>query len=119
MRKTATALLVLGLTAVLAVPALAAQLLSETFTYPNGNLAGNGGWANFSGAVTDIQVVSGTASGSGPNANDDHVLFAAQPTNAKTYACLTVRIPLVNGDPKPIYFAMLKDAGTSNFVMAK
>lgn len=116
MRKTATALLVLGLTAVLAAPALAVSLLSETFTYPDGGLVPNGGWANFSGAAIDIQVVSGTASGSGPNANDDHVLFAAQPIDAKTYACLTVRIPTIAGAPKPIYFAMLKDAGTSIFV---
>lgn len=116
MRKTATALLVLGLTAVLAAPALAVSLLSESFTYPDGNLAGNGGWANFSGAATDIQVQSGKAVGSGPNANDDHTLFAAQPLDGKTYACLTVRIPAIAGAPKPIYFAMLKDGGTSIFV---
>ena len=116
MRKTATALLVLGLTAVLAAPALAVSLLSETFTYPDGNLVPNGGWANFSGAATDIQVASGKAVGSGPNANDDHILFAAQPLTGKTYACLTVRIPSIAGAPKPIYFAMLKDGGTSIFV---
>jgi len=116
MRKTATALLVLGLTAVMVSPALAASLLSEGFSYADGNLAGNGGWTTFSGAGTDVQVVSGRAVGSGPNANDDHTGFAVQSTTSKTYACFTVRIPAIAGAPKPIYFFALKDAGTANFV---
>lgn len=116
MRVLATGLLSLGLAAMLVTPALSATLLSDTFTYPDGNLAGNGGWANFSGAATDIQVVSGRAVGSGPNANDDHSLFAAQSTSTPTYACFDVIIPTISGAPKPIYFAMLKDGGTSVFV---
>lgn len=116
MRKTAIALLVLGLTAVMVSPALAGSLLSEGFTYPDGNLAGNGGWTTFSGAITDVQVTSGRAVGFGPNANDDHTAFAAQATTVKTYACFKVRIPAVAAAPKPIYFFALKDAGTANFV---
>lgn len=106
----------MALFAVCAAPAFAAPILSEPFTYPNGNLAPNGGWATFSGAVTDIQVNAGRAVGFGPNANDDHIFFPAQPATSKTYACFDVIIPPVAGAPKPIYFAALKDAGTANFV---
>lgn len=116
MRKTAIPLFALGLTAILVTPALALTLMSDTFGYANGNLVPNGGWANYSGAATDIQVVSGRAVGSGPNANDDHKLFAARGLADKTYACFTVRIPAVAAQPKPIYFAALKDGGTSNLV---
>ncbi len=117
MRKTAIVLSAIGLAAVVfAAPVLATSLLTETFTYPAGNLVPNGGWANFSGAVTDIQVVGGRADGYGPNANDDHVFFAAQPTTSKTYACFLAKIPAVVGAPKAIYFAALKDAGTFAFV---
>ena len=116
MRKTAIALLVLGLTAIMVSPTLTTSLLSEGFSYPAGNLAGNGGWTTFSGAGTDVQVVSGRAVGLGPNAIDDHAAFAIQPLTTKTYACFTVRIPAVVGAPKPIYFFALKDATVSNFV---
>lgn len=116
MRVHATALLPLALAAILVSPANSAVLMTDTFPYPDGNLAGNGGWVNFSGALTDIQVLLGRAVGSGPNANDDHSLFAAQPTSTPTYACFDVIIPTIAGAPKPIYFAMLKDGGTSIFV---
>jgi hypothetical protein len=119
MRKIAIAFLVLGLAASFAVtPASATNLVSESFSYPNGNLVPNGGWANYSGAVTDIQVASGRATGGaiGNPANDDHKLFAAQPVTAQTYACFQVIIPAVAGAPKPIYFLELKDAGAANLV---
>ena len=116
MRKITTSLLALALCTGLAGSVSATVLMSEGFGYANGNLVPNGGWANFSGAATDIQVTSGRAVGSGPNANDDHKLFAVQPTTSKTYACFEVVIPAVVGAPKPIYFAMLKDGGTSIFV---
>ena len=117
MRKTTLALLALALTAPLAVaPASATILLSEGFSYANGNLVPNGGWANYSGAVTDIQIATGRAAGFGPNANDDHRLFAAQPATSTTYACFEVTIPAVAGAPKPIYFFELKDGGAANLV---
>ncbi len=105
-----------ALLAVSAASAFAAPILSEPFTYPNGNLTPNGGWANFSGAVTDVQVSAGRAVGFGPNANDDHIFFPAQTTAVKTYACFDLIIPTIVGAPKAIYFAALKDAGTANFV---
>ncbi|MEQ1833592.1 MAG: hypothetical protein ABL977_11095 [Candidatus Eisenbacteria bacterium] len=113
MKRFATTL---ALLAVCAAPSFALPILSESFSYPDGNLAPNGGWANFSGANTDVQVNAGRATGSGPNANDDHIFFTAQPTTGKTYACFDVIIPTIAGAPKAIYFAALKDAGTANFV---
>src|SRR5262245_57764766 len=70
MRKIATPLIVLGLLACFALPAMSAVLFTETFTYPDGNLAGNGvpAWTTFSGAGTDIQVVSGAGVGLSSNA---------------------------------------------------
>ena len=116
MRKTATTLLGLALMAILVSPALAGNLVNESFTYPDGNLVPNGGWATFSGAILDVQVVSGRAVGLGPNANDDHIFFTPQTLTDKTYACFIVRIPAIAAAPKPIYFAALKDGGTANFV---
>ena len=57
MRKTAIMLLALGLAAAAAAPAFAVSLMTESFTYPNGNLVPNGGWATHSGTGTDIQVL--------------------------------------------------------------
>jgi len=115
MRKIALALVALGLGFGVTTSG-ATNLLTDHFTYPDGNLVPNGGWANYSGTGTDIQVLSGRAVGFGPNAPDDHVLFAAQPVTAKTYACFDVTIPAFSGQPKPIYFAELKDGGASNLV---
>jgi len=106
-----------ALLAVCATPSFATVLLSESFTYPNGALPPNGGWANFSGAGTEIQVASGRAVIDHNSAPDDHILFPAQSTTTKTYACFDVIVPpVVGGQPKPVYFAMLKDGGTSIFV---
>ena len=116
MKKFVTTLAVLTLCAAFAATSSATVLVSEGFTYANGNLVPNGSWANFSGAVTDIQVVSGRAVGFGPNANDDHKLFTAQPTTTKTYACFEVTIPAIAAAPKAIYFAALKDATAAALV---
>jgi hypothetical protein len=118
MRKIATSLLTLAAVAAFAGSAMAVNLVSESFTYPNGNLVPNGGWANFSGANVDIQVAAGRATGGAilNPANDDHIFFAAQPATSTTYACFEVMIPAVAAQPKPIFFAALKDAGTANFV---
>lgn len=117
MKKIATtfALLALGF-AFAATTSTAAPLVFDSFTYPNGNLVPNGGWANYSGAVTDIQVSGGQAVVVPANANDDHILFTAQPVTGKTYACFNVTVAAFAGQPKPVYFAELKDAGASNLV---
>ncbi len=115
MKRIATTL---ALLAVCAAPSFAVNLVSETFSYPNGNLVPNGGWANYSGANVDVQVASGRATGGAipNNQNDDHILFPAQATTSTTYACFDVIIPTFTGTPKPIYFFSLKDAGAANLV---
>ncbi len=51
-----------ALAAVAATTAQASVLANETFTYNNGNLVGNGGWAAHSGAGSvPVQVTSGAA----------------------------------------------------------
>ena len=117
MRKSAITLLALGLASTLfaVAPASAVNLLSETFTYPNGGLVPNGGWATHSGTGTDIQVVSGAANGDMANAPDDNRSFAAQTATAKTYMCFKVTVPDPGGVPRPNYFIHLKDATTTNF----
>jgi hypothetical protein len=120
MRLLATALLVLFVACIgpFAVhPASAGSLLTETFTYPDGDLTANATWSVFSGTPpTDIKVVSGRAVGTGANIPDDQTQFTPQLTTAKTYYCFGVTISDPGGAPKAVYFAMLKDATTSNFV---
>jgi hypothetical protein len=117
MKKIATtfALLALGF-AFAATPSMSAPLVFDSFTYPNGDLVPNGGWANYSGTTVDIQVSSGRAVVTPANANDDHILFPVQPLTGKTYACFDVTVAQFAGQPKPVYFAELKDAGAANLV---
>jgi len=116
MRKLAFALLALGM-GFASTPSMAASLVYDTFSYPAGNLVPNGGWANYSGTTTDIQVTgAGKASIIPGNANDDHILFAAQSTTTKSYACFDVTVGQLAAAPKPVYFAELKDAGAANLV---
>ena len=53
-------LLVLSV-ALVATVAIAAVIVSDTFSYADGSLVGNGAWANHSGTAGDFQVVSGQA----------------------------------------------------------
>lgn len=103
--------------ACVATTALSAQitpLLNESFTYPDGNLVGNGGWANHSGSGNLIQVSSGTillaqGSGSREDANVDlgHTLSAGERFTFEFDVT-------VNGtaDASSVYFAHFKDSGT-------
>jgi hypothetical protein len=119
MKRLATLLGMLAFAAVMATPASAISIFADGFSYANGNLVPNGSWTNFSPGALDIQVVGGRATGGATpnNQADDHRLFAAQPLTGKTYACFIANIPtFAAGAPKPVYFAMLKDAGTSIFV---
>jgi hypothetical protein len=121
MRKTAIALLALGLVAW--TSAFAGNLLNEGFSYLNGNLVPNDGWVIYSGAG-DIRVVSGVATGqmgvSASGADDAAPFIGAvvRPTTAPTYYCLDVMIPCATLNPSPLgsYFAGLKDGGTLNMV---
>jgi len=118
MRKTAIALLALGL-AVAASPAGAVSLMSETFTYPDGVLTtvSGGNWVNHSGTGTFIPVASGAvtvAHGSGSR-EDVNRSFGAQGATATTYACFQVTVPDPGGAVTTAYFAHFKDTGTINF----
>jgi hypothetical protein len=117
MRKIGIAFLVLALTAIVAGPAGALVLLTDTFTYPDGNLAGNGvpAWTTFSG-TTDILVVSGVVNGTSGNSDDDSRGFAAQSTTTKTYYCLNLTLPAgQSASTVHTTFAFLMDATTTNF----
>ena len=116
MKKLVTTFAMIALAFAAATPSMAASLVFDTFSYNNGDLVPNGGWANYSGATTDIQVASGHARIVPAAANDDHILFTPQATTVKTYACFDVTVePFIN-QPKPVYFAELKDAGAANLV---
>jgi len=96
--------------------ASAATIVTDSFSYPAGNLVQTGSpWTNFSGSGTDIQVTGSYAIGNENNAPDDQLPFAAQPTTSATYACFQAEIPSFTGAALPTYFALLKDTGTTNF----
>jgi hypothetical protein len=111
MRRITAALVVVAASVAFAGYAPGAVLLNETFSYADGNLVPNGGWAQLSTDTgsTVIQVVSSRAQGSSSANPDDHKTFPAQPTNVTTYAAFRVRISDPGGLPKPIYFAELTD----------
>ena len=119
MRKTAIAILALGLASLaLTAPALAVVLVSEGFPYANGGLVANSGgnWTNHSGAGTDITMVSGRAVVNMANAPDDNRTFTAQSATTPIYTCFEVTVPDPGGIPRLAYFEHLKDTGTTNFV---
>ena len=114
MKRLATLMALLALSA---APAFATVLLSDSFTYPNGDLSANAPWAVYSGTPpTDIQVSAGRVIVNENNAPDDHALFPVQGTSSKTYACFDAIVPNPGGAPKPVYFFELKDNGASNLV---
>ena len=114
MRKTAITLLALGLAASFVGTTASAALLSETFSYPDGNLTVVSPWTNHSSPTgTDIKIVSGRAVGTMSNTPDDNRTFAG--TTAKIYSCFELTIPTPLAAPDTGYIAHFKDTGTSNF----
>jgi hypothetical protein len=113
MKKTAIALLVLGLTATASASALAA-LVTDDFTYPDGDITvvSGGNWVNHSGAGVDVKVVSNHAVGDMLQSPDVNRGFAARSATDKTFACFQVIIPAISGSPRTNYFAHFKDATT-------
>jgi hypothetical protein len=93
----------------------AAVLLNETFTYPDGNLVGNGGWTAHSAAGSvPVQVVSGQAQlqqGSGSR-EDVNTPFAQQGAAAKTYASFDLTVPTVMTGSTD-YFAHMMSSSAS------
>ncbi len=114
MKKIATSLIALAIGVTVASSAFAVTLMTETFTYPNGDLTVVGApfWLVHSGTPpTDIQVVSGQAVGLMSNFPDDNRAFGPRAANDVTYACFQVTIPATT-TPVTNYFAHFKDSGT-------
>lgn len=117
MRKATIALLSLGLVVALAAPAVAGDLVAETFTYPDGNLTANAAWTAHSGAGAKViqvglgKVTLQQSSGSGEDVNTP---YTARTATDKTYACFTVSVPTATFTGQT-YFAHFKDTGTLNF----
>lgn len=100
---------------VLAAAAQADVLVYETFSYPDGNLVGNGGWTAHSGAGNlPIQVISGMAQVVQPasgSAEDVNVAFAPLAAGGTYYAGFDVTN---TGSDANVYFAHFL-LGTSTF----
>lgn len=117
MKKFATTLLALAAIGAFASQASAASLMFDGFSYPDGDLVPNGGWAVHSGAIPiDIQVVAGRAVAACANTADDNRTFTAQPLTSPTYACFDAIIADPGAVPRAVYFAHLKDTGITNLV---
>lgn len=100
-----------------------ASLILDSFTYADGNLAGNtpsvgGTWTAHSGATSDIQVVSGAAvANEATGVQDDHSNFDGGFTDAAgnlLYSSYTVNVTAPTTTLTPVYFGMFLN-GTSNF----
>jgi hypothetical protein len=116
MKRTA---IVFGIAALLcAAPVFATSLLTETFSYSDGDLVAvsGGNWTMHSGSGTDVQVVTGTAVGNPLNSPDDNRTFAPQGAADKTYYVCRVKIPTpAEAMTGWTYFAHFKDTSTFNF----
>ncbi|MEP7027526.1 MAG: hypothetical protein ABI960_02920 [Candidatus Eisenbacteria bacterium] len=93
----------------------AAVLVNEPFTYPDGNLVGNGGWTAHSAAgLMPIQVVSGEAvldQGSGSREDANVSFSVGQSATAKTYVCFDLTVPpSITGSAD--YFAHFRNSAT-------
>ncbi len=96
----------------------AATLVSEDFSYADGDLVGNGGWTNHSGSESFIQVASGEAvlSHGGGSREDAGVTFTEV-----TSGVITATFDLTVADDAAIsgsdseYFAHFMSEGDFNF----
>ncbi len=99
------------------ISAHAATLLTDDFTYADGSLVPNGGWANHSGTAGDLLVESGAVVVQhGTPSEDANIGFAAQ-----TAGVLTANFDIVVNDDTSIggtdseYFAHFFTSGSFNF----
>jgi hypothetical protein len=113
--KNAT-LLAVACSLLVAAPAFAVSLLSEPFSYADGDIAvvSGGAWAIHSG-TTDVKIVSGQAEVSMSRSADVNRLIGAQGPAATTYACFEATVTSfttpVSGSGET-YFAHFKNAST-------
>ncbi|TWT96742.1 hypothetical protein Pla108_25160 [Botrimarina colliarenosi] len=111
--------ILIALCAALAPAAASAAILaSDDFSYPDGSLVGNGGWANHSGTVGDLLVSGGQAVVEhGAPSEDANLAFAPQSSGI-----LTATFDIVVSDDSVIsgsdseYFAHFFPTGSFNFV---
>jgi hypothetical protein len=107
-----------------ALNASASLLVSDTFNYPAGNLAGNtppigGAWTAQSGTTNDIQVANNDSIvvNESTGVQDDHSTFAGGFTDASgdvLYSSFTVNVPAPTGTLTSVNFAEFLQ-GTGNF----
>jgi hypothetical protein len=107
-----------------ALNARASLLVSDTFNYPAGNLAGNtppigGIWTETSGTTNDIQVANSDSIvvNESTGVQDDHSTFAGGFTDAPgdvLYSSFTINVPAPTGTLTSVYFAHFLE-GTSDF----
>jgi len=115
--KIRTALALSAFAALTAGTANAATLASDDFSYADGSLVPNGGWANHSGTPGDLLVASGAAVVQhGTPSEDANLQFASQSTGV-----LTASFDIVVNDDTAIggsdfeYFAHFFTQGSFNF----
>ncbi|MEM1097322.1 MAG: PEP-CTERM sorting domain-containing protein [Planctomycetota bacterium] len=95
-----------------------ASLVSDTFTYPDGNLVGNGGWVD-QGGSTPLLVSGGQAvvEHGGGSRQDAEIVFADDVTTGSFTATFDVTVTddteISGGDYE--YFAHFSDDGNFNF----
>ena len=89
------------------------SLVTDTFTYPDGPLAGNGGWVAFSGTAT-LNVLGNQATVTGANSQDVGLAIPGTHSSDEIFAAFDAT---VNSWPTPGsgYFALFKDSSTFNF----
>jgi hypothetical protein len=90
--KNAT-LLAVACSLVFAAPAFAASLMSESFSYADGDITttSGGAWVNHSGSG-DVQMISGKAEVSMARGSDVNRGFGPQGPAATTYACFEATV---------------------------
>lgn len=101
----------------LALSAPAALILNEPFDYADGSLTANSGgvWANFSGTAGQVNATNGAAFLTENESEDVHTYLPGRPyTEGFLYVSFRINLQKLPSGAGGC-FALLKDAGTSNF----
>jgi hypothetical protein len=99
---------------VVAAVALAAVIVSDDFSYPDGSLVGNGTWFNHSGTAGDLMVVSGQAVVEHGTPSEDATLPFTPNAGGNLYFSFDFSVDdpgAVIGGGDYEYFAHFKDDG--------
>jgi len=89
------------------------QIVSESFSYSDGNLVGNGNWVNFSGTIGEIQVSSGVITITDSYSEDARVTFTAQSSGTVYFGYdIKVTDPGTYSNTDPEYFSGFADGTT-------